>query len=476
MKYFSLLKTLQGILIVILVLFFTVKMSDQGEAFKGGVYTNIYGSGYVSCTNNCNNLFIGEADCKPDSGTCTGKDRDGKNSWWVLKYTCKGDKNTRECGGRGPAPIREKWHQGTLTVDAETKCGEVVQLDVFTKKCDVGGGWSCTDSDLKGYMTWYAGDCPAATNTPVPACNTSCSSDKDCQGAKDSCTVCNKTTNKCEAPSTPVPACNTNCSSDKDCQGAKDSCTVCNKTTNKCEAPPNDPGPNDPGPNDPGPNDPGPNDPGPNDPGPVDPTATPVPPTATPTPDPYNEAMCKCDGITVSQIIAGQQAVFTANGKVEGTDTQYAQIKDIEFLLSIPSTKQRIAGPQSVPATVLTQSSTSVQYQSQWNVQIPSNVQSGVDYVAQATVKCMRKTNASHLPFTAVVMGASDENRGLFGIIFDFFAKLFSQNQTQNEKPVSTPGPQDETVTVFGEDKLQLDSFKPATVTERSCRTVKFRF
>lgn len=244
----------------------------------------------------------------------------------------------------------------------------------------------------------------------------------------------------------------------------------------KADPGPNDPGPQDPGPNNPGPQDPGPNNPGPQDPRPNDPqpaTFTPVPPT--PTPDPFNEAMCKCGGMTASQIIAGQSAIFTATGKVEGTDTQYAQIKEIEFLLSVPSTKQRVAGPQRVPATVLSQSTTSVQYQSQWNVQIPSNVQRGVEYVAQATVKCSRKTNAG-LPFTAVVMGASDENKGLFGIIMDFFAKLFRQNSSEDETPASTTTQQDETVTVFGEDKLQLGSFTPATVTESSCRSVKFKF
>lgn len=117
--------------------------------------------------------------------------------------------------------------------------------------------------------------------TPVISCNSSCSKDKDCKDAKDSCTKC--INNKCqvEPTKTPTPtkipdacnvtcikdsdctstiyantnqctacvpnpdgtktckvppACNVNCTSNFDCAGAKDGCTVCSPN-NKCVPP-----------------------------------------------------------------------------------------------------------------------------------------------------------------------------------------------------------------------------------------------
>lgn len=241
-------------------------------------------------------------------------------------------------------------------------------------------------------------------------------------------------------------------------------------TNTPTDTPPSNPPPGNPPPGNPPPDNPPPTD--------VPPTATSVPPTATPTPDPFSEAMCKCNNMTVSQIIAGQNATFTANAKVEGSDTTYAQVKEIEFLLSSgnnPASRTRIAGPQRMPATITSQTANLVQYQSQWTIPIPGNIQKGTDYVAQATVKCSRKTNAYDMPYTATVLSASTEQRGFFGAILEFFANIFNRTPVEQQVPTPTPTVREEFATI-AEGNLQLDSFAPATVTEKTCNSVKFRF
>ncbi len=464
-------KIFLSILLVVGIVFSVMLAKNSvGEVFgfyKDGEYTNIYGSGPVSCKNpdECNSLYypFEPKYCSPDSGTCTG---DKDKGVWALKLTCEG-KDT-ECGGNGSIPMVEppEWSQGTLTLDSgNIKCNQTVQIDVFDKKCDESGTWDMNCKTL-GYMSWYSGACPADTPPPAPACNTDCSADPTiCQQATDGCTACldNGSGGKtCQPPA--GPACNTDCSADPTiCQQATDGCTACvdNSSGGKsCQVPPGTtttpPPPNPP-------------------------TEPPQQPTATPVPD-FNEAMCQCDSMTVSQILAGQPAIFTATSKVTGSDVTKAEAKQIEFLLTAgndASSRKVIAGPERVNTTA-SGSSTEMKYSAQWTTNIPANVEKNVEYVARATIKCSRKTTAQAYPYTAMVLGESSERGGLFSMISNFFKNIFGGDKT-DKAPVSTQGQhvasQDDTlVSVADKGNIQIGTFTTGTVTYNKCPEVRFKF
>ncbi|HRN96252.1 MAG TPA: hypothetical protein PLD54_02300, partial [Candidatus Levybacteria bacterium] len=293
----------------------------------------------------------------------------------TAKISCVGDDGTAGCIGS----------------TAEIKPGEKKTLTQCTCPEDGGPAGSgclvveskpsqCTQPEAKKYENYcksngytvnavLTSSCPAAP-TPSPVCNnpycqhwpkkdgspadTCTKNGKTYYKAYKECTVDGKPVDypeqecgslpACEIPETPSntptptvpgggPMCSRDCSTDaKVCEQATDGCTAClddgagGKT---CQPPPGG-GPTATPPGS-GPTATPPGS-GPTATPPASPpTATPVPPT--PTPD-FNEAMCKCDGMTVSQIIAGQPAVFTATAKVTGSDVTKAEAKQIEFLLS----------------------------------------------------------------------------------------------------------------------------------------------
>ncbi|MBI4039974.1 hypothetical protein HY389_01315, partial [Candidatus Daviesbacteria bacterium] len=76
---------------------------------------------------------------------------------------------------------------------------------------------------------------------PPPACNVSCTTPADCEGAKDGCTDCKPNAsgqNVCSKP----PVCGDVCTTPADCQGIKDGCTQCvpkaDGSGNICQPPP----------------------------------------------------------------------------------------------------------------------------------------------------------------------------------------------------------------------------------------------
>jgi PKD domain len=129
-----------------LVMFFRTPIVHAAISYGSGVYTNLCGSGFTALANLCNK------GCNPSSGTCS------ISNPYVVKWTCDGRLN--ECRNN-----ESSW--STNQSLSGTACGKTVQLDVFTKNCRVGGGWTCGDSDLKDYMVWSSGDCPATTQTPT---------------------------------------------------------------------------------------------------------------------------------------------------------------------------------------------------------------------------------------------------------------------------------------------------------------------
>jgi hypothetical protein len=468
MKNIQIHKLLLGLSILVLFGTIATLASQLVSAYKDGVYINISGGmpsdpdgNLIECTDNCNQYYKNsEADCNPDQGYCTPKDPQGGNSWYVHKVICDGKPkkgDPPECGGKGKIPqVKELTKQEKLTVDGDgVKCNQTVQLDVFSKNCYENGQWICKSEDLKGFMAWYSGACPAETPI-VPACNTDCSSNPNiCQQATGGCTTCadNSSGGKtCQPPV--VPACNTDCTSNPNiCQQASGGCTVCADNASgggkSCQPPTNQP--------------------------PV------TNPPVSPTPD-FSEAMCKCDGMTVSQIIPGQPAVFTATAKVTGSDVTKAEAKQIEFTLGVgndPANRKLVAGPDRVNTTS-SGTSTEMKYTAQWTVNIPAAVQKDVEYHARAAIKCTRKTTAQAYPFTAMVLSESESKGGLFATIADFIRNLFNRsdekvpsNSSENKTQSSE---EQDFVSIAEQNNIQLGSFAPAKVIENKCPVVKFKF
>jgi hypothetical protein len=295
---------------------------------------------------------------------------------------------------------------------------------------------------------------------------------------------------QCEIPSnsptaTPTPTggpqCNADCTANPDyCLQAPDGCTVCtdNGSGNKTCQPPSGTPPPDTTP--PASTPPVSTPPASTPPVSTPPVVTNTPPPATPTPD-FSEAMCKCDGMTASQIIPGQPAIFTATSKVTGSDVTKAEVKQIEFLLAAgndPTNRQRIAGPERVNTTA-SGTSTEMKYTAQWTVNIPAQVQKNVEYQARATIKCTRKTTAQAYPYTAMVLGETESKEGLFFVIADFFKNLFnrSDSQTSNESDQDKqPTAQEDFASIAEQNNIQLGSFAPAQIIENKCPVIKFKF
>jgi len=118
---------------------FGFRYAPEGLKFGNGVYTNVCGSGVTARLHSCSSF------CDPAQGSCAS------SKGWVAKWTCEGKKT--ECG--------ENEKSGQDQNFSEAECNRTVTLAVFDKNCRVGG-WSCTEDNLKDYMVWYSGECPAS--------------------------------------------------------------------------------------------------------------------------------------------------------------------------------------------------------------------------------------------------------------------------------------------------------------------------
>src|SRR3989344_2476974 len=235
---------------VLAMLLFQFSNAEKVQAYAGtygGTYTNICGSGYVSCpsagqliTASCNSLEKCTKNCVPDNASCTSP-----SSGYTYKFTCSG--NHRECGGGGANPIKpaDKSKSGLSLGTGGYKCNQTIQLDVFSQDCHPNGTWICASGDLIDYMVWYSGACPLATRTPTPtpvspcvgnsgpSCNVGytkiggsqqCTQNSQCGGGTDWCF--NGCCFACQPPAvtntpTTVPACRTQ---GQTCSGAIGAC------------------------------------------------------------------------------------------------------------------------------------------------------------------------------------------------------------------------------------------------------------
>lgn len=129
--------------------FFSFAQSAQAIDYAGGTYTNLCGTGHTANAHTCNR------GCNTSTGSCSGSH--------VVKFVCD--------GRQGECKSNESGFSTSQSVSG-VGCGKTVQIDVFSKNCRAGGGWSCGDSDLQDYIVWYSGDCQ--NNNPPPQSGDSC--------------------------------------------------------------------------------------------------------------------------------------------------------------------------------------------------------------------------------------------------------------------------------------------------------------
>lgn len=309
-------------------------------------------------------------------------------------------------------------------------------------------GTTCTQGGLA--CPQECPDCVSGANgytcKKAPACNTACSKDGDCDGAKDSCTAC--VSGVCKTP----PACNVSCTKDGDCAGAKDSCTAC--VGGVCKTPPacgvsctrdadctgaaKDAGC----------------------------TAC----TNNKCTTPFAQNMCKCDGLTAGAITLGGKTPITAFGKVEGDDGKYAKISSFTFTLYKGADKiVTIDKKENLAAVVAETTAQKTRYKATWDLDIPANLDKGQTYRVQAVPTCDKKTAYAPLDgfSQTAVLGASSKN-GFFDNIASFFANLFggTDNTPKSVSDVPTTTPKDS-----NNPQIHLKTFVPPTATPTSAPT-----
>lgn len=319
-------------------------------------------------------------------------------------------------------------------------------------------------------------DCPNCTSgtagytcKPAPACNSACTTPADCTGAKDGCTAC--TGGKCQKP----PACNTACTTPADCTGAKDGCTECidgATGTKTCQKPPPACGASC-------------DSKDPNACGGAKDGCTAcidskcsLPPSPTPTPDPFDEDMCKCDGLeTAAAIEPDKPITITAYGKVLAANDKYAKISTVQFaLLKGTGTSTRvdkILESEKITAEKIPSAADIVRYKASWTFDIPQPVESGVEYRIATNTKCSK--NTALRPINRAVAAAKDENKGFFTSLGNFFSSLFGFDNTSSPTQNSTTSPSP----TLSQEQLKLGTFEPLqsrVLENNNCTLLRFKF
>lgn len=290
------------------------------------------------------------------------------------------------CGGNEPCFIN---------LEREFSCGPIPACNQ-----------SCSDQKDCAYAPNGCTQCrptPDGQNTcqpPPPACNASCSSDKDCFGNKDGCSAC--VNGACKVP----PACNSSCTSDSDCSKAVDGCTAC--VGGSCKTPPA--------------------------------CGTSCTTKADcsgvknscsecleGTCTDFNDNMCKCDGITADMTYpGGGNFKFETFGKVEGTDTKKAEIADITFRMT--KDNQVIAKSDPITPQIVETSDTKTRFKANWQTAPPA-ISKNSTYRVFADVRCKPKritADAGAQPFSpAPKQALSLPPKGL-ELIINTVNKIFS--------------------------------------------------
>lgn len=327
---------------------------------------------------------------------------------------------------------------------------------------------------------------PTLTPTPtrVPVCNLDCTNrPRACQGAWDSCSFCNPTSNKCEVPQgqptntpvptagptatsvpgsptpTPVTACGSTCTKSEDCNGgaASHGCPVClpNSSNTKICQPPS--------------------------------TPTPSP---TPTPLPFDKNACACDNLDTPDVFIGTPTTFTAYSKLVGSSANIGTQKFITFYMykqdpAKPNdTGTLIGGPADVNSVLVSGSTSPTRYRSQWLFTDTSKLEKNVTYMVYANTKkgCVQKPTAYNFDAPSqVVLAAKTQQITFFDKIQGFITRLLANfgigGQTQQTAPTPTSVPPTATPTPNRTQggNLKLVPFYPATILEKSCQFIKFQ-
>lgn len=457
--------------IIILSIFLGLRYGENIGAFYGsGEYINIYGyyGNPISCKDpeSCNQFHLAGNRCVPDSGNCKAE-----GNQIVFKWVCDG-KEDLDCGGGvhdvNPRVVK-RVQNGSLKVDGDgVTCGQTVQLDVYDKNPEAGGGWDPTAQTID-YLVWYSGDCPVPTATPTSSPTPTTSGTGPTTGTGTGGT--GDTPTSTPTPTT-APGCNVSCDGKPAnfCQQASDGCTVCDLTSKKCVPPNTQPPTTGTGT--------GPTTTGTGT-GPTTGTGTGSQPS--PTPD-FNSSMCACDGIESTSIFPGQPVEVTAYGKVEGANTSKAKIESMQFLLyEGQNNTAAVLQSQTIAATVAQSSSSKVRYSAKWSTVIPSTVKAGATYRIQAKLKCVKKTTAMVGEDSAVLGEATSPS--VLSNIFTFFRNLFRRGPQQQDSVSSVPSPTVSIDTPQGVQEitdnsktLQLKTIHPAQTETDKCSIIRFKF
>jgi hypothetical protein len=188
--------------------------------------------------------------------------------------------------------------------------------------------------------------------------------------------------------------------------------------------------------------------------------------------------MCKCDGITFTQIASGQEVTVTNFEKVEGPNIMKAKVQDMTFFFTEGrgANAPIIARSQPIKATVVSQTADKVRYQAQWKVKVPENVKPGVDYQIFAQVKCVKQSEMASASTNRAVLAETTTNQGFFGRIGSFFSRIFGGDNDNTTTVQSVNQTTATPTTNPNRESLQLRSFNPNVDASASCRFVKFNF
>jgi hypothetical protein len=197
-----------------------------------------------------------------------------------------------------------------------------------------------------------------------------------------------------------------------------------------------------------------------------------------------------------SEILSGQPVTINAYAKVIGANVNNARVVSQKFYLAegAETIAKIIAKSEAVPANIIDNTASLVRYQSQWQVTLPT-LKQGATYRLWSQIDCQPKQlayNRLYTPATKpVVLGSTTKNQSILDIIMDFFLNLFntapnsgSQSNSSNQNgiiptqtlPANTTIPA--TPTVYHEQQkntLQLYTFHPATVYQKTCTFIKFK-
>lgn len=237
-------------------------------------------------------------------------------------------------------------------------------------------------------------------------------------------------------PTTPPAACNTSCSKDSQCAGAKDGCTVCG-SGGKCA------------------------------------------PAPTPTPA-FNENWCTCDGLDTNpaSFFPGDSVSFISYGKVEAPYLDRAKVESMTFYVyrGDATTATRIADSGAIPASLDSQSSAKDRYKSTWSYKIPTDITKDEIFRVQSKIKCVAQN----------VLGASIKYEPtLIDRVVSFVGYLFGfRSQPAAMDYAATPVPTRSTMAnavptsqvLAAQNSLQIDTFTPAKIIEKSCSIIRFKF